>query len=62
MLAADTEGIVTGSLKLADILFLIAAILAFIVCFVRLSAAPRVLDGALLAGAIGLIALGLFCL
>lgn len=62
MLAADTEGIVSGSLKLADILFLIAAIVAFIVAFIRLTAAPRLLDGALIAGAIGLMALGLFCL
>lgn len=62
MLAADTEGIVSGSLKLADILFLIAAIVAFIVAFIRLTATPRLLDGALIAGAIGLIALGLFCL
>jgi hypothetical protein len=63
MLLAVDSGVVSGNNTLADVLFLVACIVFFIVAFVRLFAeAPRDLFGGLVAVGLGLVALALFLL
>ena len=54
--------IAVGHVDLADILFLVAFICCCIVFVVRVMVRPFPLDGALMAAAIGLIALAFFVL
>ncbi len=54
------DGIVTGNLDLADILFLVAAIVLFVVAFVRLRTPD--IGGTLIAVGAGFVALGLLVL
>lgn len=57
--AAASDGLIHGNLNLADICYLIAVIVFFIVAFIRLTVQPRLLDGALVAIGLALVALGL---
>lgn len=57
MLAVD-DGIFSGSLNLADILFLVGAIVFIIAFIIRLMIKPIPLDSVLIAAGLSCVALG----
>lgn len=59
MLAADSEGIFTGALKLSDILLLVAFLLFTIAFVVRLLMKPIAIDFTLIAAGLACTALAL---
>lgn len=63
MLLAVDDGVVSGGNTIADVFFLVACIIFFIVAFVRLFAEnPRDLFGGLVALGLGLASLAWFVL
>jgi hypothetical protein len=54
--------LVVGKIDLADVLFLVAFIVACVVFVLRLVAMPRVVDGVLMAAWAALLALAFFVL
>jgi hypothetical protein len=56
-LAVD-DGIFTGKLTLADIMFLVGVILFALATIIRLAARPIGIDGVLIAGGLTAVALG----
>jgi len=57
LLAVD-DGIFTGKLTLADIMFLVAVILFALATVIRLSLRPVPIDSVLIAGGLTAVALG----
>jgi hypothetical protein len=57
--AADSAGVIHGNLTLADIFFLVAAIVFFVACFVYTQLTPKPIAHILVSGALGVLALGL---
>lgn len=59
MYAADSTGIIHGNLNLADILFLVAAIVFFVAAFLYTQLTPKPVSHIMVALALGILSLGL---